>query len=89
MAGGHRNVVVNSSSIDPPSELYAVTKHDANADPNGEFRALSCATAGTVKVTMRNDVTGTFYLTAGVQMVGYFTRVWLTGTTAVDIVGWK
>lgn len=87
MAGGH--VIVNSSSIDVPPTAYAVTKSDTTADPNGEFRALSCATAGTVKATMRDNVAVTFYLAAGTQMTGYFSRVWITGTSALDIIGWK
>lgn len=74
----------------PPTDIVAVTKHDATADPNGPFRGLVFKTVGDIKLTTADGNDRTIpsgVLAPGVLHLIGFTRVWSTGTTAVDIWG--
>jgi hypothetical protein len=68
----------------------AVTPSDTAADPNGPFDALECTgTAGLAKVTCIDGSTLTVYLALGQPKALAVTRVWVTGTAATNVVGYK
>lgn len=80
------------AAVAPGSDIVAVTKDNATADPNGPFRGLIMDAIGAVKLhtAAGNDVTlPSGLLAPGVIHAIRFTRVWSTGTGSQIIYGVK
>lgn len=72
---------------EPPRHAFAITPDD---DTDMEFvtRAIWVGTGGDLKVTTLGGETETFKnIPDGTEKVGFFVRVFATGTTASDLVG--
>lgn len=72
----------------PPLHAVAITGSDTD-DLATVARELQCTTGGTVRVTHYGDDPATHVdltMIAGISLIGFFRRVWSTGTTAGGIV---
>lgn len=84
--------VRTKESVYPPSEaiLVDVSANDQSFDP--PLRGFSIGTVGNVKVDTPN-ATGVVLpanaLVIGVQHIFFITKIYKTGTTAAEIVGWR
>lgn len=75
-------------TIDPVKNMAAVTPSDVADLPSGHCRGLYVGTAGDVKVDLYKGATGIIIknLVAGMVHPISVTKVYSTGTTALDIL---
>ena len=72
---------------EPPRHAFDIAPHDTN-DLTYVTRAIWVGTGGNLKVTLLGGETVTYKnLANGTEKVGFFTRVFATGTTATDLIG--
>lgn len=69
----------------PAVRVLEVTPSDT-ADLTEVSRAINVADSGTVRVTTVDGTTATIFVAAGIAFPIRVTRVWSTGTTAINIV---
>lgn len=77
---------LSASQDDPPVSGFAITPNNS-ADLPQITRAIWVGVAGDVRVLYANDTTPVTLKGVVGQKSGAFKRVYVTGTTATDIVG--
>lgn len=85
--------VRTKESVYPPSEaiLVDVSANDQDFSAN-PLRGFSVGTAGNVKVDMPSAtgiVLPANVLAVGIQHIAFITKIYNSGTTASEIVGWR
>ena len=75
-----------TAGLESPAENLTSVTPDDTSDLPMVCRALNVGTSGFVQITTVSGAVGRIYVTAGVAFPVRASRVWSTGTTAMEIV---
>lgn len=77
---------ITATNDDPPVESYLITPSDTLALPK-ITRCIWVGTAGNVRARLVNSTEIVTYFNVQGQKSGQFEQIYLTGTTALNIIG--